>query len=383
MRLLLLLERGMSIRKWVELGQWSRELTIYSKLAEKIGEVIFYSYGYQEDEILKGYPTLFIISKSNKLWKYIPPNFSRRLNRFWDVWNLIANKELLKSIDIIKTNQFIASQWGSILRNTFKKKLVIRMGFYYTYMWDMGLISHEAKKFLKITPNKFFVEKKYFTLADGIITTSYSGRQYILKKYKIPPQKVLHLFNYVDCEVFRPLDINEKRIDILYVGRLHERKNLKMLIEAISKLNFSPTVLFIGKGREKEDLLRLAQQKNVSLEIIERVDNYKLPIYYNMSKLFVLPSYYEGNPKVLLEAMACGNVVIGTDVPGINDVIVDGETGFLAELSSRSLAEKIRDALLNYDHYRDTVGRKAREFILETSNLDRLIDKEVEFLKSL
>jgi len=372
----------MSIRKWVELGQWSRELTIYSKLAEKIGEVIFYSYGNNEERLIDSYPNLFVISKKAGFWQFIPKRLNSRLNRIWNGWNLIGKRELLKSVDVIKTNQFKAAQWGLILKESLNKKLVIRMGFYHTHIWDMGLITPEARKYFDITPHTVFIEKKYFTLADGIIVTSLKGKNYISKKYGIPESKILYLPNYIDCNVFKPIEV-EKDIDILYVGRLHEKKNLLKLLEAVSELSFDPKVLFIGKGPEKANLLRFAREKNVNLEIIDRIENTELPLYYNRSKLFVLPSYYEGNPKVLLEAMACGNVVIGTDVPGINDVIVNGETGFLAELSSRSLAEKIRDALLNYDHYRSTIGSKAREFILETSNLDRLIDKEVEFLKSL
>src|SRR3972149_402807 len=67
-----------------------------------------------------------------------------------------------------------------------------------------------------------------------------------------------------------------------------------------------------------------------SVRFMGSISNEELPPVLNRYRFFALPSVREGMPKALIEAMACGLVCIGTDVEGINEIIRDGENGFLA-----------------------------------------------------
>ena len=71
------------------------------------------------------------------------------------------------------------------------------------------------------------------------------------------------------------------------------------------------------------------------------------PIIIEQVKLSVLCSKIEGNPKSLLEAMACKCPVIGTNVDGINDIIIDGKNGILSTLDAKNLKQSVLKILKN------------------------------------
>jgi glycosyltransferase involved in cell wall biosynthesis len=84
--------------------------------------------------------------------------------------------------------------------------------------------------------------------------------------------------------------------------------------------------------------------------------------------IFALPSLHEGLPKVLIEAMASGMVCVGTDIPGISDLIADGRTGYLAAGTS---AEAIESALRRcLSEMNESIGRAARAAIEERLSID-------------
>ena len=147
---------------------------------------------------------------------------------------------------------------------------------------------------------------------------------------------------------------------ILSVGRLIDWKGTIYLIEAMTDVikRFPDSLLMIaGAGPEKETLVRrcreLGLEKNVTFSGTLRTED--LPSYYQSADVFVLPSVNKSGRTealgvVLLEAMASGCPVIGSNVGGIPDIITDGENGFLVpEQSPEILAEKIVQILSNPD----------------------------------
>ncbi|MDO8428044.1 MAG: glycosyltransferase family 4 protein [Candidatus Diapherotrites archaeon] len=153
----------------------------------------------------------------------------------------------------------------------------------------------------------------------------------------------------IDAEIFKPLSIKQERI-ILYVGRLVERKGVFDLLHAFAKLkNNGFSLLFIGDGSAKQELIQTAQNLSVdkNVKIISKIDRAQLPEFYSKAALVVLPSWSEGFGLTIAEAMACGAVVLGSDIVGIRDQINDSENGFLFEVQNQAdLAEKIDHILL-------------------------------------
>jgi len=360
MKLLLLLTTGMSLRRWAELGQISRELNIYQKLGEKIGHVYIHSYGKNEENLVKNYPNLTVLSKPNFVpeWRIRP---KRVFNYLYNFITLFSRKSIYKKVDIIKTNQFSGALWGVILKRFFGCKLVTRMGYYHNY-------------FKPLSFRTYCIERIVFRVTDSIIVTEPNAKVFIEKKYGLNTGIVQYMPNYIDTNVFLHKE-SAKNIDVLYVGRLNPKKNLKSLLRALK--NISAKIVFVGNGPQREDLFQIAEDYSMNLRLIKKVANHQLPDYYNQAKLFVLPSFYEGNPKVLLEAMACGCAVIGANVNGINSIIEHKVNGYLCEKDFRSIRYAICEVLKDQKLMKK-LGLNAAKSIRKNNAMNSLIDKEKE-----
>ena len=108
--------------------------------------------------------------------------------------------------------------------------------------------------------------------------------------------------------------------------------------------------------------------------------NDELPAIYAECDIFVLPSLYEGHPKALLEAMSCGMAVVGAEVPGIAEVIEDGETGALCGTDATSIRATLSGLARDSDR-RARLGAGARRYIERTLSLDLTVDRELALLE--
>ncbi|MBI5050449.1 MAG: glycosyltransferase family 4 protein [Nitrospirae bacterium] len=102
-----------------------------------------------------------------------------------------------------------------------------------------------------------------------------------------------------------------------------------------------------------------------------------------ISDIFALSSLSEGMPVSIMEAMASGLPVVSTDVGGVSELVMDGETGFLVPPKNPdALAEKIK-ALMDDKALREKMGMNGQERINETFTLERMVAKTEELYKSL
>lgn len=172
---------------------------------------------------------------------------------------------------------------------------------------------------------------------------------------------------------------------ILSVGRLIDLKGTMFLIEAMPEiLEKNPNVLLIivGTGPESQHLERRISELGIQGQVIMAglIERNKLPSYYHAADVFVLPSINidgktEGLGVVLLEAMAAGCPVIGSNVGGIPDIIVDCENGFLVpERDPSALADRII-ALLSDKARAEKLRVNGRETITMKFSWDMIAEK--------
>jgi glycosyltransferase involved in cell wall biosynthesis len=237
-----------------------------------------------------------------------------------------------------------------------------------------GTESHEVQSAMAL-------EQEVFSHAARVVVTTPRIRARVLELYQVPPERVRVIPNYVDVSCFAPRrDIVRNPRLLCYVGRLDPEKNPGVLIQAISGLDVE--LVMVGNGSLRKTLEAEAEQAHVSVRFLGNVPNPDLPAILNRATLFVMPSLLEGHPKALLEAMACGLPVIGTNVQGIRELIRHRETGYLAECTVEGLRGAIREVLADRA-LQAQLGAAARAYVERHCSLEMVVSMEYELLHDI
>ncbi len=192
--------------------------------------------------------------------------------------------------------------------------------------------------------------------------------------------QIIRLYNGIDLEQFRPLDIKKEPNLLLGVGRLTPKKGFKYLIEACKILRERGRdfhCVIIGKGDERATLEKLVEQYSLEQKISLPGAKTQAEVMRIIQKAtaLVLPCIVssdgdrDGLPTVLLEAMALGVPVISTDVTGIPEIIAHERTGLLVEeKNSKALADAI-ETLLDSEPLCKKLSRAALVKVREEFNV--------------
>jgi len=172
---------------------------------------------------------------------------------------------------------------------------------------------------------------------------------------------------------------------ILYVGRLEAEKNLATLVTAAAKVasRFPVRLALIGAGSLQPDLRAQAEALGVGVEFPGVVDHRRLSERYREADVFVLPSFTEGHPKVLIEAMASGLPCVASDCPGNRALVRDGETGLLFDARNPDALAAALERVLGEGPLAAALGRRAREVIVKEYDLGMLVEREIRLLKQI
>ena len=244
--------------------------------------------------------------------------------------------------------------------------------------------------------------KLYITLHGRDITVQYPQYKFLLNFFiskidvLIPVGKTLKALSEkyfpivdklvlrvgVDDLKFKKLDAIIKKYDFIFVGSFIHRKGVDYLIDTLKEINkYKFNVLFIGSGNLKKDILLIDNHK---VEILENLSQKEINKYLNMSKWFMLPSRNEGFPTVTIESFYAGTPVIGSNIPQIQEQIVDSVNGFMFEVESK---EKLKNTLLKAFEISDEDYKKMAINSLNSfknislTNICKMIKKS--YLKSL
>jgi starch synthase len=230
----------------------------------------------------------------------------------------------------------------------------------------------------------FIREKALWSAADRIAAVSGHVRSDLMQRYGMGEEKIRVVYNGVDTELFRPIDnpeipekssVEGKKV-VLYVGHFGLRKGLPFLIRAMKTVTREvPNSMLVCVGgvpswlpkREYWSYLNgLIEQNDLVGKVIllERIPNEKLPSYYSISSVFVLPSYYESFGKVVIEAMACERPAISSRMGGTQDLIEDGVNGFLVNFADPDGLAKAIVTVLQDESLARSMGKVGRQRVV-------------------
>ena len=192
---------------------------------------------------------------------------------------------------------------------------------------------------------------------------------------------------------FIPDSGTSKETDLVFVGRLVEKKGVRTLIEAVAYLHDELPELglrIVGDGPEKPALEKLAHKLNVGSQIdfVGAKPNKTVPEFYRSARIVVVPSVVasdgdqEGLGLVAVEALGCGSATIVSDLPALRDVVQDGTTGLVFKSgSAEDLGKKIK-RLLADDNLLERLARNGRDHVFKHFDWARVGSGYLEIIDS-
>lgn len=356
---------GRSLESWDKLGMFEREVALYRFTAGSFDTVYFFTYGGAKDRSYA--PRL----PANVIIVPKPAVLPVMLYSF--LLPLIHWKKL-RTVDLLKTNQMDGSWAAVIAKKLFGGKLIVRCG----YEW-LQFIERAGRSWMKRT-FAYWAERFAYGNADRIVVTSIGAQQFITRRFTVAPAFITIIPNYVTTELFKPRAIHPEEGRVIAIGRLEPQKNLLQLIEALQGLPLR--LVLIGKGSQREILEREARARAVSVEFMGALPQAMVAQELCKSEVYILPSLYEGHPKTLLEAMACGVPCIGSDIEGIRDTIVDGKDGIICGTDAASIRSAIV-TLHGDNELRKRIGAAAHRTVMKTYSLENIVEQELSVYRSL
>lgn len=331
----------------------------------------------------------------------VVPNMGRKTRR--DPLSLIRTLRFIKAAvarsgpDVIHAHSPRASFFmGLALRGRGRIPLVATAHgsfsqFSFGHENEFSVIKSKAREF-----QYRWIDRLTGRYADLFIAVCEATRSDIVDGLGVPEAKVVVVHNGIEEHCVNTLDVKSMRADfgyeaedklVVFVGRVAFHKGVSYLADAAeSVLQKVPAARFlvVGEGPMEKDLKRRAGKYPLAGRFTLtglRTDAVEIVA---MSDLLVLPSLSEGLPLSLLEAAMSGKAMVGSDVGGISEVIIDGETGLLAPpRDARALAEAISRLLAN-DEERKKMGIAAQRLWRKQFTADAMIDRmETEYSRLL
>ena len=139
----------------------------------------------------------------------------------------------------------------------------------------------------------------------------------------------------------------------------------------------------IGDGPLRRPLeQKLREEKVSNIVLLGTVPHKSLPTELNKSEIFVLPSLYDGSPRALIEAMACGLPVIGSNTDEIREIVEDMVTGLICDLDSAPIRRAITE-LLSDSNLRAKLGSNARMHVEKNYSFQKVLENEIRVINSV
>ena len=366
---------GTSFTTWQEAGLSGRETAYLRALGERAGAVaaVTYGRGSEAERRLEAQARVATVQ-------------ANRLRLPSAVYSLLApllHYRALRRASVLRATQLRGAWTAALAKKLTGRPLVVRAG----YAWSAFNVRTNTPWWRRRLVK--WLEGFAIRTADVVLVATTEDGDYLASAHGVPRERFHLLPNPVDTGLFAPSatasgqdhggQAAAREPIVAFVGRLEPQKNVAALIEAMRRIPDARLVI-AGDGSQREDLERRAAGFPVQFTGV--IPNAQLPGLLRGSDVFVLPSLYEGSPKALLEAMACGLAVVAADVPGTRGTVAHGVTGLLADPDPEALAAQI-ELLLSDTALRARLGAAARQYAVKHHSMAAVADAEARVLRTV
>ena len=252
-----------------------------------------------------------------------------------------------------------------------------------------------------------WAERTAYEAADAVISVSRAMRADVLRAYPVvDPERVHVVHNGIDARFFQPvaetdvlerLGVDPARPYLAFVGRITRQKGVPHLLRAALHIDPSVQLVLLAGAADTPELeaetadaiAHLERARTGVVWVSEMLPAHDVRQVLSHATCFVCPSVYEPQGIVNLEAMACETAVVASDVGGIPEVVVDGETGVLVhydpanpEELERGLAAAV-NALVADPERAVTMGKAGRERAVRDFGWDAVAARTLEIYTSV
>jgi len=284
-------------------------------------------------------------------------------NRRWNVPPMEFQHAFMEGKTYVKAddNTFVHNNW-QVLRElkAFRPDVVITGGFNPTMLYAFLYCRLHGAKHIPISDAWALSEqhlsrvhrmlrKIVYRRSAAFIACSEKGRKYY-GSYDLRQESIFISHYTITPELFRNArSFHERKYDLLFSGQFTERKNPLFFIKVatlLARQKKDLQVLLLGDGPLKDSMLKALQDAGISFDYGGYARQEELPAHYANCRLFLFPTQYDAWGVVANEAAAAGTPVLITPFAGCADeLIIDGDNGFVLPLEEGAWAEKCLDLL--------------------------------------
>ncbi len=246
-----------------------------------------------------------------------------------------------------------------------------------TSIWQYNfLLKHVPKKIIALSEEVKRHTQKELNLGEDRISLVHNASDLSKFNLNIDKQKKKKEFG-----------IDENCCVVGTVGRLVELKGYPYFVKAASMVlrafHENLKFLIVGDGYMSDELKDLANNLGIADKIIFAGQRRDIPEILHILDIFVLPSYYEGLPRSVIEAQACGVAVVATNVGGTPEVVINDKTGILVPPKDEmAIAKAVIDLLMNKDKA-ERMGNAGREWVRKQFDAPVFIKKTEDLFEDL
>jgi len=239
---------------------------------------------------------------------------------------------------------------------------------------DFSLTVHGPDEFYQV--NEQFLEKK-FASANFIVCISDFAKSQVMKYTAFTDWDKLHVNNLgVDSSRFKPAPKSNEKPVLLCVGRLVNAKGQGVLIQAAKELaqrNVDFSLRFVGDGPDRPSLEEFSKNSQLSdvIQFLGKVNHDQVQVLQREADIFVLPSFAEGIPIVLMEAMASGTPCVTTHITGIPELFTHLHDGLLVRPGNATMLADALESLINDMTLREKIASNALVTVKEKWELEQ------------